>query len=228
MFILFIIFLVIIIIQIIYTYYLPSNIDDNLQKSNTTVEFNKQNKERLVSLFHDILNTFSYQINSGEYDFDAWYENVKKNKLINVDDNEYYIYVYEKIKNTDQYIELISYGNEENISLNDFIEKNKDYLLNTKFSISDDIAENMFYSSTIGNISNLQFYWIDQIYHYSVMKDAYFTKWKSKDGREGIIGSGMSITSLSYESLYKYITYIHKPELLFVMLIVFIFVRQRL
>lgn len=221
--VLFILFLIIIVFQIYYTFYLPMYYEANLQKIETKKEFNLKNKDKIENIFYEKLNKFGDQINYDEIDFTEWYENVKKEQFINIDNNEYYIFIYEKIANLDEYVNLLTYNKDEsNIQFDDYIKINQESLLNTQFFISENIAENMFYLSTFGEIRNFNFYWIDPKYHYSVVKSSYFTKWKSTDGREGIIGVGMDTDILSYDSLYKYIKHIHKPELLFVIMIVFI------
>jgi len=221
--VLFIIFLIIIVVGIIYTFYLPMYYEENLKKIKEKSDFSVKNKERIENIFYDKINTFGDQINYDEINFTEWYENVKENQFVNIDNNKYYIFIYEKIAHLDEYVNLLTYEkDEENIEFKDFIKINEEYLLNTQFFISENIAENMFFLSTTGEIRNFNFYWIDPVYHYSVIKSAYFRKWKSKDGREGIIGLGMDIDVLSYNSLYKYIKHIHKPELIFVIIVIFI------
>jgi hypothetical protein len=55
----------------------------------------------------------------------------------------------------------------------------------------------------------MSFYWIDPYYYNVVVQNTYFTKWKTRDGREGILGIGFDTYNLTYESAYKVIDNIH-------------------
>jgi hypothetical protein len=70
--------------------------ETNLQKMETKKEFNLKNKDKIENIFYEKLNKFGDQINYDEIDFTEWYENVKKEQFINIDNNEYYIFIYEK------------------------------------------------------------------------------------------------------------------------------------
>jgi hypothetical protein len=90
-----------------------------------------------------------------------------------------------------------------------YVNINKDRFSEARFNISDDLGYNMFCYSEIGEIRDMNFYWIDPYYYNKVIKKAFFTKWKTSDGREGIIGTGYDPYNLTYQNSYKIIENIH-------------------
>ena len=139
--VLFILFLIIIVFQIYYTFYLPMYYETNLQKMETKKEFNLKNKNKIENIFYEKLNKFGDQINYDEIDFTEWYENVKKEQFINIDNNEYYIFIYEKVANLDEYVNLLTYNKDEsNIQFDDYIKINS----NLKNSLNDSDFDSVY------------------------------------------------------------------------------------
>lgn len=217
--ILFIIYIFIIIISVIYTIYTPKYFSYGEKYLYDKTLYNKKNKEKLESIFKERLNIYSKQINHDKMNYDEWFENISKDYIIKLEnDYIYYFFIYEKVPESEDMIINLAYDKtlyKDTTSRFDFkqyIHISKDRFSETRFDVSDEIAYNMFCYSEIGEIRDMSFYWIDPYYYNVAVKNAYFTKWKTRDGREGIIGIGFDSYNLTYESSYKVIDNIHLLE----------------
>jgi hypothetical protein len=220
MIILFFLFFIIIIIQLIIYLYFPI-IRDKGDDTEEKIKFNIKNKERLENIFNEKVRHYSKQINYDKIPFNDWYTNLVKENVYDVEGRIYYVFVYEKIKNTNEMIMNLAYTQSKtykyassNFEFKDYLGVNSDRIINSRFTVSNDAAINMFNLSTTDKIQTMNFYWIDPYNYDSVIKKAFFSKWKTYNGREGIIGTGYDIVDLTYNSAFKYGTRVHKFELM--------------
>jgi hypothetical protein len=219
--ILFIIYIIAILLSVLYTCFSPKQITKGENEIYTKCLYNIKNYDKITSFFKEKLMKYSKQINYDKMSYDEWFKNISKEYIIKLD-NEYiyYFFIYEKLADSDIMLINLAYDNtayKDTTSRFDFkqyMSINNDRLSESPVNILDDSAYNMFCYSEIGQIRDMNFYWIDPYYYNAVVKNSFFTKWKTTDGREGIIGIGFDTYNLTYEDSYKVVKNVRISEII--------------
>jgi len=218
------IYLIIIIFQVEYTSRTPNYKSEKEIYLDNRVEYNSKNEKKIKNVFYEKINHSVSQLNHN-ITTDTWINNIKNERYFNVDNNKYYMFVWEKVPEKNNFIYLVSgRKNEDNMSWKDILNNENMKTINTKTTLSKETIPIMYNLSIKGkkNIKNYNYYWLDDFTDCSVLKKSYFKHWKNKDGREGFIGVGMITKNVSTDTSYKYIDYISITKLIITSVIIFI------
>ena len=217
----FLIYLIIIIIQFVFTKYFFK------PKNNETdeINYNNKNKDKLKSIFTNLLNKYSQILETGNISTDDWFNLVQKNSNVEIDNYSYYTFIVEKVPNVDFFLYKV-YPIKEYINLG--VDNIADTLNQEIENNANDIQKG-FASYTYGTalqlknkISRTEYIWINQFNKNNVIKNSFIKYWKSPDSnRQGYIGIGYDLVNLTESTSYKYIDKINKGKLILISLIIF-------
>ena len=227
MFSIILLYIVIVIIQVIYTIYVPrySSREDILEDEQ--IKFNNENKDKLEKIFTEKILTMANAINNSDLNMQDSIDKYYKDKSIfYVDNKEFYISIVKKIQHPTEvarptnFMYLLSPNSRENNMIDeDVIFDNKEDLLNTQHTISQNLFSNIFNLSSVGHVSHSKYYYINKFNNLSIQKLAFFTRIHNKYNEEGIVVIGYDIENYSNKTKFKYSEYIYKTEVVFVSLI---------
>jgi hypothetical protein len=216
----FIIYFLIIIIQIILTKYIIKN---NI--STDDIDYNKTHEDELQHIFTNTIDKYGDLIESGNISTNEWIKIVRDNQFIKIDKFEYYIFIFEKIPHVESYIYKVYPIKEyENLYNRNVIYKVNQEIVNETHEIPKNFNEILQHTAlSVKNKSTfIEYFWINLFNKTNTIKKSYIKHWKNpNDNREGVIGLGYEILSISKESSYKYFDYLNKGELIFISLVVF-------
>jgi hypothetical protein len=138
---------------------------------------------------------------------------------------EYYFYVYENVPKSNESI-LLTTGYKSNIydSLlwSDVYKLKSSDKFNDNKNMNDKYPEIMIKTAQINKVNSFSYFNLDGYTNETVIKKVLYTKWKTTDGKDGIIGIGYDTYDITYENEFKYIDLIHKPELVTTSVLLFV------
>ena len=215
------IYLIIIIIQIVFTKYFMMN--PNIQSDE--INYNNKNKDKLMTVFTSVLNKYTQILEKGNISTDDWFKLVQKNITLDIDNHKYYIFIAEKVPNTECFMYKV-YPIEKylNIVIDNLIDTMNQEVENNAHEISTSLPS-FAYGTTLqskNKVVRTEFFWINLFTLNTTIKNGFLKHWKSPhDNRQGYIGLGYDLTNLTELTSYEYIDKINKGKLIFISLMIF-------
>jgi hypothetical protein len=74
----------------------------------------------------------------------------------------------------------------------------------------------------LNDIQYITYFNVDTQSKKTVLRKQWYTKWQTTDGKEGVICLGYTLNNITDNNKYRYIDMVHKPELIFTSILIFI------
>jgi len=176
------------------------------------IDFNNKNYNKLMEIFSSILKERQQLLESGKMTYDEWIKYNNENVLIKVEDQQYFIWIYEQLNGDSQIITKVHINKEFNdLAWTDIAKEGEEYLRFTKYTSDPLVINNMFKMSSLDYTNNISGYWIDEMTNRPVKKEGIFLKFYDKQQKKtGVIGIGFEMTDISKVSAFRYINNIHQ------------------
>ena len=94
--------------------------------------------------------------------------------------------------------------------------------LDSETYINEKTPITMIKLAKLNDIQYLTYFNVDPHTKKTVLRKQWYTKWQSTDGKEGVICLGYVLNNITDNSKYRYIDMVHKPELIFTSILIFI------
>lgn len=176
------------------------------------IDFNNKNYNKLIEIFSSVLKERQQLLESGKMTYDEWIKYNNENVLIKVEDQQYFIWIYEQLNGDSQIITKVHINKEFNdLAWTDIAKEGEEYLRFTKYTSDPLVINNMFKMSSLDYTNNISGYWIDEMTNRPVKKEGIFLKFYDKQQKKsGVIGIGFEMTDISKISAFRYINNIHE------------------
>lgn len=198
-------YILVIILQIIYLKYFVSLKLPELQEK---IDWNIKNIDTLEKEIGKELIKRTNYLKNKNMTYDEWIKYNAENVILEIDNNKYYIFIYEMLENTN-YERTINkvHGNPDyiNLSWEDILKDVMEKLVNLKHTTDQNLISNMYDISDISTIQSLEYYWLDPLTNRPVNKLSYVMRYYDPEtGRSGVIGIGVDLKDLSVDNSYLY------------------------
>lgn len=227
MYYLVLLYIVIIIFQVLYTYYFNNKVETDYDIENS--EWFIKNYKTVDNYLKDYLKKYSDLINNKTMTYDEWIKYIKENPEI-YNFNDYFTFsVYQKVPNTRNDVILLnsrkpSYLHYELDTMlwTDALQARTSNKLDSETYINEKTPITMINLAKLNDIQYLTYFNVDPHTKKTVLRKQWYTKWQSTDGKEGAISIGYVLNNITDNSKYRYIDLVHKPELIFTSILIFI------
>ena len=225
MYTLIILYICIVVFQIIYIHYLrdyiPEYKTDLEIKQDKKVQYIKKNELRIQSFLQKEVKEYVSLINDNKMTFDEWVNYIRKNKKVMKDGFKFNVRAFQSIPNNDDEVIVLqipqtSYAKlkfDDLIWSNALLIKESNQLSGTKF-VNPKFPLIMKQNSKLNKVDEISYFTISPDTDEIVLEHVFYTKWKSKEGYEGIFALGYDTEVITEMNDYEYITFIYKPELI--------------
>jgi hypothetical protein len=169
--------------------------------------YNNENKDKLKKLFSEKVIKYYKEVTNSSLILENTVNSILKDESVfEVDNYKYYIFIYKKINNSDEFVYYLAHDPKQKFMvIKDIISDKKDILLHLKYDITNDIIKYMLNTGIPGKINTISYYWIDPFTNESVKKTSFYTTFVNKYNEKGVIGIGIDIENLSHKTLsYNY------------------------
>lgn len=201
-------------------------VNQNVKDEEDKIKYNLENSKKIEKIFSKKLLEYSSLINNNKMNLQEWVEFMKTKSQFELNGKkEYYFYVYENVPKSNESI-LLTTGYKSNIydSLlwSDVYKLKSSDKFNDNKNMNDKYPEIMIKTAQINKVNSFSYFNLDGYTNETVIKKVLYTKWKTTDGKDGIIGIGYDTYDITYENEFKYIELIHKPELVTTSVLLFV------
>ena len=186
-------FFIIIYITFLFLQFISIRENKNIQniKLHNFIKYNLKNREKINKILSDKLINYEKKLN--KMDYDKWIKFIQENEFVNIDNQTYSFFIFEKIPNEENYfIRASSNPKLINITWKDFYSNLKDDQAFSKYETEENLLDDMFQKGKIDILNNIDYYWSYEDTQQIIRKFSYFIHYK-KDKKEGIIGIGYPI-----------------------------------
>jgi hypothetical protein len=161
--------------------------------------------------------------------YDEWLKYIKeKPEIYNF--NDYFTFsVYQKVPDTINDVILLnarkpSYLNYDldTILWSDALQARTSNKLDSETYINEKAPITMIKLAKLNEPQYITYFNVDPHTKKTVLRKQWYTKWQSTDGKEGVISLGYVLHNITDNSKYRYIDLIHKTELIFTSILIFI------
>jgi len=222
-------YVIIIIFEVLYIHYFPSY-DNNpkIKLLKEKIKFNIKNEKEIDKTIRQKIQSYADLINNNKMSYDEWCTYLRKHNAVRIGDYDYTLACLETVPNSDEIISIVAAKSEElkgnlDISLYSEIVKlkaaNQIDGANTLETVHPTV---MIKTSRINEVFYLTYRWVDPDTNENVIRKTFYTKWKTNDGKSGIIMIGYNVENINFIKRYRYIDLIYKPELLLTSMLLFI------
>ena len=172
------------------------------------IKYNINNREKINKILRDKLVNYEKKLN--KMDYDKWIEFIQKNEFVNIDNQIYSFFIFEKIPNEENYfIRASSNPKLINITWKDYYSNLKDAQAFSKYETEENLIDDMLQKGKVDILNNIDYFWSYKNTNQIIRKFSYFIHYK-KGKKEGIIGIGYPIenkTSQDYAFFYSIKSY---------------------
>lgn len=222
-----ILFIILFIILTSIHYYIINNLT-LINKSNKnyleSIKYNIDNQDFLEKSFDKIIKErISLLKNKFNNNYEEWIKYNSNNNIINIDGHIYFLYIVEKINNTQDFI-LKIFPNKEfnNFTLNNVADLANQKAYFTRYSIDKYLYDNMYNSAHPNIINKIKYTWINPYTNKLVEKISVYNKF-NLNSINGVIGIGYDYEDIKYNDTFFYYSKLDFKIILVSILFTFVF-----
>lgn len=227
MYYLVVLYIVIIILQVLYTYYFNNKVETEYDIENS--EWFIKNNKTVDNYLKDYLNQYSDLINNKKMTYDEWINYIKENPEI-YNFNDYFTFsVYQKVPDTRNDVILLNARKPSYLDYDldtmlwsDALQARTSNKIDSETYINEKAPITMIKLAKLNDPQYITYFNVDPQTKKTVLRKQWYTKWQTTDGKEGVISLGYVLHNITDNSKYRYIDLIHKPELIFTSILIFI------
>ena len=212
-------FIILVIIEYFWFKYINDNKEEFFKYGNEKalklLQYNKEHEEEIIQLFKDTMNERLDLLK--HMDYNEWLEYSQKNFIVELNGNKYYIFIYEQVGLSNQFI-LRSSVQEELLNYDFRIERDLSvhkYITLEQFPPGEFLPQEMYnldlHKDGFNRIAHT---WENPFVKIPVKKECIITKFH-KDNFNGVLGIGYPTQDLSAQYGDFYYNLINKYGLLF-------------